>query len=216
MTRWDLAHSVSRTGQTCKSPTQGTVDQLRQIAGYLNNTRGLKLRGRRLTGENKVETMTDANHHGDPKFTSNSQTGVIILLNGVPVHWRSNRQPVSVISPAESEIYALSAGVKDTQLYHWVLEEMTGISNITPIIIKTDSSSARSFQSDTCPATKLRGCFDFRERWVAELRDLGKIKAEYIPEARNMADIFTKCLSHVEFVVRLEQIAHSQGSLGRL
>ncbi len=208
MTRWDIAHTVSRTGQTTGNPKKGTVDQLKQLAGFLNNTSAYRLQGYRVQGPNRVTTMTDSNHHGDPKFTTNSQTGVIILLNGVPHHWRSNRQPRSTNSPTESEIYALSTGVKDTQLFHWVLEEMTRIDTVYPIIVQTDSTGARSFQRDTCPSTRLRGCFDFRERWVDELREQKTFCTEIVTDQNNMADIFTKCLGNVEFTLRREQIRH--------
>ena len=57
--------------------------------------------------------MCDARHRGDRLINNRSQTGVIICLNGVSVMRRSNRQPVTSLSPAESEIYALSVGVKD-------------------------------------------------------------------------------------------------------
>jgi hypothetical protein len=210
MTRWDISHTVSRVGQSTANPTQGTVDQLKQLAGFLNNTASYKITGKRVTGKDSVTTMTDSNHHGDPRFTSKSQSGVIILLNGVPVHWRSNRQPRSTLSPAESEIYALSTGVKDTRLYHWVLEEFSRSRTEYPILVQTDSSGARSFQGDTCPSTKLRGCFDFREKWVAELRSQGDFKTDLIPERQNLADIFTKCLSNLDFVVRRDQIINFQ------
>ena len=209
MTRWDIAHTVSRTGQTVQNPKQGTVDQLKHLAGFLNNTSEYKLKGRRVQGKDIVTTMTDSNHHGDPKFTSNSQSGVIILLNGVPVHWRSNRQPRSTLSPTESEIYALSTGIKDARLFYWVLEEMTQVAIQYPIIIHTDSTGARSFQRDTCPSTKLRGCFDFRERWIEELRDQQELSTELVSDSSNLADIFTKCLSNVEFTVRRNLIRDS-------
>ena len=132
MTRWDITHAVSRIGQTTHSPKQGTVDQLQQLAGFLNNTSAYKLTGKRVIGRNRVTTMVDSNHHGDPKFTSKSQSGVILLLNGVPAHWRSNRQPRSTQSPTESEVYALSTGIKDSRLFHWVLEEMTHVPTEYP------------------------------------------------------------------------------------
>jgi hypothetical protein len=155
--------------------------------------------------------MTDSNHHGDPRFTSKSQSGVIILLNGIPVHWRSNRQPRSTLSPAESEIYALSTGVKDSRLFHWVLEEFTNIETVYPIQVLTDSTGARSFQRDTCPGTRLRGCFDFREKWVEELREQGQFGTELVSDSNNLADIFTKCLSNVEFVLRRGLVVGYQG-----
>ena len=66
----------------------------------------------------------------------------------------------------------------------------------------TDSTGARSFQRDTCPGTRLRGCFDFREKWAEELREQGQFSTELVSDSSNLADIFTKCLSNVEFVLR--------------
>ena len=57
--------------------------------------------------------FTDSDHHGDKLMTSKSQTRVIVLLNGITVHWRSNKQPRTADSPACAEIYALKEGVRD-------------------------------------------------------------------------------------------------------
>jgi hypothetical protein len=62
------------------------------------------------------------------------------------------------------------------------------------------------------PSTKLRGCFDFREMWVEELRQKGDFKTELFSDSSNLADIFTKCLSNVDFVVRRQQIVEFQQS----
>ena len=56
-----------------------------------------------------------AGHHNDPDCDTKSRTAVVILLNGVPVSWRSNKQPDTSISPAEAEIYALSEGMRDAR-----------------------------------------------------------------------------------------------------
>ena len=99
---------------------------LEQIAGYLLRTQDLCLRGRANPEVDNIIAMCDASHRGDILINNRSQAGVIMCLNGVPVMWRStcNRQPVTSLSPAESEIYALSVGVKDVRLRGWVLEEL--------------------------------------------------------------------------------------------
>jgi hypothetical protein len=82
--------------------------------------------------------------------------------------------------------------VKDTRLFHWVLEEMTHVDTVYPIIVLTDSTGARSFQRDTCPSTKLRGCFDFRERWIRELREQKEFSTELVSDLNNLADILQR------------------------
>jgi hypothetical protein len=113
-------------------------------------------------------------------------------LNGTPLHWRSNRQPSTADSPAVSEIYALKEGVKDGRLVQWVAEEM-GIVTAYPFTVCVDNTQALTFQSDTCPNSKIRGSIDMREAWVKELRDLEIVATQYVEGVRNLADIFTKC-----------------------
>ena len=133
-TRYDISYAVSRVSQTMVSPTKGTVRALEQLAGYLISTLDdSALEGKKNPGVDVVINMCDASHRGD-NMSSRSQTGVIICLNGVPIMWRSNRQPVTSLSPAESEIYALSVGVRDARLMGWVLEEL-GVEVRWPIKI---------------------------------------------------------------------------------
>ena len=55
----------------------------------------------------------DSDWAGDKASGNNrSRTGVVILLNGLPVFWRSNKQPETAISSAQAEIYALSEAVR--------------------------------------------------------------------------------------------------------
>ena len=61
-----------------------------------------------------------------------------------------------------------------------------------PFSINTDSSQARSFQHNTCPGSKLRGCFDLRDKSVSELRDKGVVTSNKIHRGLNVADMLTK------------------------
>ena len=94
---------------------------------------------------------------------------MIILCNGMPVKWRSNKQPITSISSATAEIYALSEVVKDIRLVMWVAEEMV-VQVDYPIKINVDSAAGISFQQSTNLNTRLQGIYDdLRESWVKEL-----------------------------------------------
>jgi hypothetical protein len=143
-------------------------------------------------------SFSDSDHHGDRTFTSLSQTGIIILLNGIPCHWRSNRQPKSSDSPGCAEIFALREGVRDSRLFHWVADEM-GIATHYPFCLQVDNKQAISFQEATCPKSDIRGSFDWREDWVDEIRDQSVVVTEYLPSSQNLADLLTKCLCRSKF-----------------
>jgi hypothetical protein len=195
--RWDIAHAVSRESQFNCNPTKGTVKSLKVIAGYLKESIDFRLGGARLLGVDDhfsiFSIFSDSDHHGDKLMTSKSQTGVVVLLNSIPVHWRSNKQPTTANSPACAEIYASKECVKDTRLLLWVAEEMA-VAVSWPFVVNCDSKQAISFQESTCPKSKIRGSFDMREDWVAELREQKIVQMLKIDGEKNLADIFMKCM----------------------
>ena len=95
----------------------------------------------------------------------------MVLLNGIPVHWRSNKQPKTADSPACAELYTLKEGVRDARLLFWVAEEMV-VSASWPFVVNCVFKQAIIFQEDTCPKSRIRGSFDLREGWVAEVKTL--------------------------------------------
>jgi len=108
-------------------------------------------------------------------------------------------------------MYALSVGVKDARLMGWVLEDC-GIKVDWPLTVHTDSLGAESFKRDTCPYSKLRGCFSYRWDWVEELRLAGDVKTAHVSDLDNLADIFTKCLPTKDFGRRVDQIRGMSGA----
>ena len=188
-TRWDIALPVSLHSQFNRHPTVGLRLALLYLGGYLRGTVGFRLSGIRPESVDVMHYFTDSNFYGSAR----AQTGVMILLNGVPVHWRSNRQPVTADSPACAEIYALKEGVKDGRLFNWVAEEM-GMNVSWPFVVQVDIKQAISFQQDTCINSKIRGSIDMRLEWVDELRDLSIVNIEHVSGEDNLADILTKCL----------------------
>ena len=90
-----------------------------------------------------------------------------------------------------------------------ILEEM-GIRTVYPFTVFVDNTQAISFQSDTCPNSKIRGSIDMRDGWVKELRDLDRVATQYVEGRDNLADIFTKCLMGPKFKSLREKIVDYQ------
>ena len=87
----------------------------------------------------------------------------------------------------------------------WVLEEV-GVAVRWPMKIWCDSTGAISFKDDTCPVSKIRGCFDYREDWVEELKAEGKIQVHKVKEINNLADMLTNQYPTYKFKARMQQI----------
>ena len=77
----------------------------------------------------------------------------------------------------------IKEGVRNARLLLWVAQEM-GISVSWPFVVNCDSKQAISFQQDTCPKSRIRGSFDLREDWVAEVRDQQTIRGGAPPSSQ--------------------------------
>ena len=84
----------------------------------------------------------------------------------------------------------------------WVLEEL-GVSVRWPMKIWTDYVGAKSSAEDTCRVSKIKGSFDYRARWVEELKEEKQIEIGKVKDVQNLADILTKCYPTYKFKTRL-------------
>lgn len=192
-TRFDIAHAVSQLSSMMKSPTEGALKAMKHLLGYIKATTGFRIGGRC-----QFEYFVDSDHAGDRPTSTRSHTGVMLMLNGIPFEWISRKQPHTAVSPAEAEVYAMREAAVAARLAQWVAEEM-GLVVKWPLELKTDSMQARSFQHNTSPNSKLRGCFDIRDSFIQELRDKNVITSTYIKRTMNVADLLTHCLSQTSF-----------------
>ena len=205
MVRYDVAHPISRLGQYSQSPTEGARKALVRVLGYLAKTSDFRIEGQ-IHGEgDKVEIYSDSDHGGDKHVTTRSHTGNLICLNGVPVHWRSAKQPVTALSSAEAEIYALSEAVKCGRLFQWRCEEM-GMSMEWPMQIWVDNEQAVVFQKGTCVNSKLKGTFDMRLQWIGELKADNIVQGAKVDRENNLSDILTHCQPSGKFTKAVLQI----------
>jgi hypothetical protein len=207
MVRYDVAHAVSRLGQYNQKPTEGSRLALMRVLGYMGGSADFKIEGTVEGEPDKIAVYSDSDHGGDKHLTTRSQSGTIILLNGAPVHWRSSKQPMTALSSAEAEIYALSEAIKSGRLFQWRCEE-ADMQVEWPMNVMVDNTQSISFQQGTCVNSKLRGTFDMRLKWVGEVKNTKEAQAVYVPRGDNFADVLTHCLSSGNFnraIVRIKQ-----------
>ena len=109
------------------------------------------------------------------------------MLNGMPVHWRPNKQPRTSLSSAAAEIYALSEASKDARLRLGVSEEL-GYEEVWPAVMQVEYAAALAFQKAAKANTNRTGVYNLREKWVQELRDDSKIVTKKVETAVNISD----------------------------
>jgi hypothetical protein len=201
--RWDICHAVSRLQQS--KPTKGALNAAIRVAGYLSSTADFKVGGKVCYGKTKVKYYSDSDYIGDRGvYSTCSQSGVMLMMNNIPVHWRSKKQPKTVLSPAHAEIYACSEAVKEAMWLQWVACDL-GLDLSNPVTIHVDNSQVVSFKYSTCSKSRLK-MIDARWNWVQELRDDNLCSVVHVPTKLNLADILTKCLRGPEFRRQVEMV----------
>lgn len=189
--RYDIAYATSRLSQFNTRPTEGSKVALLRVLGYLKGTTDFSICGRFSSEPDKVRIYSDSDHGGLRFVDGRSQSGLIVFLNDVPVYWRSNKQVSVSTSSACAEIYALSDAVKHGRLYQWRGQEL-GLHIPNPLTVHVDNMQAVAFSRDTVLNSKLRGIFDLRADWVAELKDKLELRVEHVDSVNNPADLLTK------------------------
>ena len=211
-TRHDIAYEIARLAQGLAAPTKGHQLALRRVMAYLSTMPDEKLWVKRVMGDT-WHTYSDSDHAGDTcTGTNRSHTGVIVLLNGMPVYWRSNKQPITSVSSACAEIYALSEACRDVRLIAWVAEDM-GREVPWPMVVYVDNAAGVSFQHNTCASSKLKGVFNYRWDWVQELRDQTQVTAVKVATDKNLADLYTKCHNSTTRQVLKNELAKVASSI---
>ena len=125
-------------------PTEGARQAVYKVLQYLSCNTEFSIIGRYGGSHDEVECYSDSDHAGDKGIDCRSQTGIFVLLNGVPVHWRSVKQVSTAVSSACAEIYALSETVKEARLFTWRAEELGKRSSST-LSVQVDNAQATLF-----------------------------------------------------------------------
>ena len=81
-----------------------------------------------------------------------------------------------------------------------------------PLTVHADNMQAVAFSRDTVLNSKLRGIFDLRADWVAELKDTCKLelRVEHVDSVNNPADLVTKAHPQSRFQNLLGLIGHKR------
>ena len=178
-----------------------------RVLAYLVGTLDHKLTVPRVKGT-VWDFHVDSDHAGDRKYgDTRSRTGIMCLCNGMPFHWRSNKQPETAMSSAAAEIVAMSECMKDVKLRLYIAEE-AGIDVKWPAEIYVDNKAGVHFQNKMNPDSKLKGVFDMRNGWLKELHDKKRFKVIKVETEKNLADLFTKTLSSTRRNFLLERFTY--------
>ena len=191
--RYDIAFATSRLSQFNNGPTVAAMNGLYRILSYIKATSDFKTIGLFGPKHDELKYFSDSDHAGDLPITTCSHSGTMLLLNGVPIRWKSKKQPKTSRSSAEAEIYALGQTVDETNFLNWKLQDI-GVTVEMPTQVYVDNSQAKAFTEHLCINTRLRSTFNLNQQWIKELRDSKLLKVNKVESIKNPADLLTKPL----------------------
>ena len=185
--RPDLSYTTSMMASMCtRSPSQAIQTGIKAI-GYLLKTikYGLKVRWAN-TG---LVMFCDAAYAPQG---GRSHGGWVVMFGGVPIVWRSGRQPMITLSTAEAELLSMIDGAVAMKGVEALLLDVG--ETVENKEIASDSMAALSISSGSTSwrTRHLR----IKAGWLQEQISHGLMTARHCPGEVQPADLLTKALSY--------------------
>jgi hypothetical protein len=191
-TRPDIANAVRELSCFLSCYNETHWKEARRVLMYLKKTSnyGLFMDGNK--GTVNYEVYTDASFACRQKERK-STTGYCIKMAGACISWSSSKQGSIALSTTESEIIALSEGLKESEWFYHILKEL-GFVHKLPIQVWCDSHGA--IATCTNPGNhKSTKHIETRYLFGRDLIEKGRIKVDYLHTSRMIADCLTKALT---------------------
>ena len=178
------------------------------VLSNLNSTKQLQdAVDMNATGD-RFEAYCDANKGGefDGPDKGKPRYGFILVMNGLPILYKSTTVGVAIADPKLEESHAdTSTGATETyaigNFTHALLSlkhkcHDLGIDWPTPLTIMTDNIAAERFaEGAPPPRSKLQHIAQHQE-WVTLMRNHKLFSVQHVNTKENLADIFTKPVAH--------------------
>jgi hypothetical protein len=196
-TRPDIAYAVTHLSRFMENPGNKHWNAAIKILRYLNTTsdRGINYSGSK---DSKMAPVA----YSDADWGSNlddrrSVSGVMIMMNGGPVIYKSKYQQTVALSSAEAEYLALSMC---TQEVIWVRAMMKDLGYEQPLATQVweDNQGAIALANNTGYNARTKHV-DIRHHFIREKVAGGDIKINYMETQQQLADILTKALATKRF-----------------
>ena len=135
-----------------------------------------------------------------------SQTGIVILLCGCLIHWRSVGQKTVALSTCESALIAFTSCCQKVVFFRRTLEFL-GFKQGEPTAVAEDNTAAEAICSSQI-ATKRSRFIDVRYHYCRQMQAEGEIRVYRCDTKLMRADMFTKALSREVLLEHWEAVAN--------
>ena len=188
--RWDIAYAAQQVARFMANPAPHHWWAVLRIYRYLSRTRALKLRLRSSPGA-VVRGFGDSDWAGCPE-TRRSQTGWMVFCGDALVAWHSRRQTTIAQSSTEAEFVACASLANEVAWWR-VLQCDVGVGDPAPTVLKCDNHSAVTLAHHNGSFERTKH-FDIKYLRLREYEEAKAVHVEWVPAAKQLADVLTKNL----------------------
>jgi len=171
-----------------------------QVLRYLKGTREFGTTYSGLNVGQKLEGYVDSDYAGD-RTDRKSTYGSVFMLCGGPVAWTSRKQQSVSTSTTEAEYVALCQGNKEAMWFRRLLQE-TGFSQFLgdsfEVQMYSDNQSCIALAENPESHSRSKH-IDVQYHYSRQLIEYKKVKLDYYPTDRMLADVLTKPLGYRTF-----------------
>ncbi|EDN08356.1 predicted protein [Histoplasma mississippiense (nom. inval.)] len=205
--RPDLAFAVNYLSRFNSRPHKKCWAALKHVLRYVKKTKDhvILYKKEMVEGLNPV-AYSDSDWAGaDPQYKST--TGYIIMLNGAPISWRSQRQTSGAKSTTEAEYIAASEAACEVIWLNDMLFDAGLVEGKAKVCshLRVDNKGAIDLAKGESLTRRSRH-IEIRYHILRDLVEKGEIMMEHVGSTANIADGLTKPLARPafeEFVKRI-------------
>jgi hypothetical protein len=198
----DIACAVGTLAQFVQKPSRMHWKALKRILAYLFTTRTTWLT---FGGKEKCNITAYCDADWASHYHCHSISGYSFHMGQGAMMWSSKKQPIVMWSSTEAEYVALTHASKEALWLRLFLKEIRG-EDPGAIDLLCDNQGAIAISKDNKFHVRMKHidvCYHFIRENVAN----GNIWLEYVPTAKNVADLFTKAMP----TSKLRYFAHKLG-----
>jgi hypothetical protein len=195
-TRPDIAFAVGRLSRHLENPSEEHWNAAIRVLRYLKSTATHGICYRSKQGDLKMNAFSDADW-GSDKDNRRSTSGVMVMVNGAPVIFKSKLQSSVSLSTAEAEYVALSLCIQEILWTRSLLMEMK-VNIDAPVVVYEDNQSAIAIAKNEGYQSRAKH-IDIRYHFVRDQVKAKVIQLEYIETKSQLADFLTKAISTSKF-----------------
>jgi len=197
LTRPDICYQLKEISKFLDRPGPKHYAYCKYLLRYLKGTRQLGLKFTGASGEIKLKGYADADYAGDLD-SRRSTSGMIFLLHGSPIVWKSQTQKCVALSTAEAEYISLSAAVQEATYLRYLLQEFD-LQSDEPTEIFEDNAACTKLAKNPVAHGKSKH-IEVKHHHIREKVADGTICITQVPTDQMMADMMTKTLTKQPFV----------------